>query len=528
MARPPFGQLPETEPTSDEVGIDVAPNGGSSADGHQGRSFFGLRATSHSSPRLNPARLSEDTIAASGDVSPRLSGIPSSLASIAETDIGRDPFSYLAAPRSRLSDPFATAQSDIRDISMSPSLDARDGTRDMPEETQPSALNADVNSLPRWTGERKSVGFQIEEERARRAALRREMRYNQMASGASAGEPLPEPHSDTIASLHEPETSSSAVQPDAMEGLTRAIPNDDDAGSVLSDQRHHSDESVTHESVTHESVTRNWDHADRFDDVSISSDIRVTRAVPQAFDGHESHVAPRRPRLSNGDAFDRTEPRFDSASDEAVTDFDPSVPPLYASDRARQRDARLHSTMQNVRPTPERDQNAAMTALASRLQMRASYDGEQIAAPRGEAVLGQARKAISYFRAKVDDARVARAEARFKPTVPTPEDLIAQYQTDQMDEELALLNEPLVVPPEDRRMARILPLSLPKSFWSWQRRSHAPISTSVQRHRRQSRLYEDIIAWIVVPPFIIGAIYGILELSKYLSNSPIGKMLSGQ
>lgn len=48
------------------------------------------------------------------------------------------------------------------------------------------------------------------------------------------------------------------------------------------------------------------------------------------------------------------------------------------------------------------------------------------------------------------------------------------------------------------------------------------------RRKKQARLYEDIVAWIVVPPFIIGMIYGGLELVKFLSNSPLGKLLSGQ
>lgn len=71
-----------------------------------------------------------------------------------------------------------------------------------------------------------------------------------------------------------------------------------------------------------------------------------------------------------------------------------------------------------------------------------------------------------------------------------------------------------------------------RSLFKRRTRSPATHFTSpndrIQSRRKQARLYEDIVAWIVVPPFIIGMIYGGLEFAKFLSNSPLGKLLSGQ
>lgn len=94
------------------------------------------------------------------------------------------------------------------------------------------------------------------------------------------------------------------------------------------------------------------------------------------------------------------------------------------------------------------------------------------------------------------------------------------------------------VPPVDQRAIRSASTDLsenPNRFRSFfKRRARASTSYPLDqsdralRRKKQARLYEDIVAWIVVPPFIIGMIYGGLEFVKFLSNSPLGKLLSGQ
>jgi hypothetical protein len=94
--------------------------------------------------------------------------------------------------------------------------------------------------------------------------------------------------------------------------------------------------------------------------------------------------------------------------------------------------------------------------------------------------------------------------------------------------------DPLPIAPPDFSRADDDHIKAPRRSWFFfSRTPRVPVArVSVEtnrsvRRKRQSRLYEDIVAWIVVPPFIIGAIYGGLELAKFLSNSPLGKLLSG-
>jgi hypothetical protein len=50
-----------------------------------------------------------------------------------------------------------------------------------------------------------------------------------------------------------------------------------------------------------------------------------------------------------------------------------------------------------------------------------------------------------------------------------------------------------------------------------------------RRQRRRERLrYEDTVAWLVVPVFLIVLTYGALEIGKQLAGTPIGKMLGLQ
>jgi hypothetical protein len=50
-----------------------------------------------------------------------------------------------------------------------------------------------------------------------------------------------------------------------------------------------------------------------------------------------------------------------------------------------------------------------------------------------------------------------------------------------------------------------------------------------RRDRRRARLrYEDTVAWLLVPVFLIVLTYGALELGKQLAGTPVGKMLGLQ
>lgn len=245
-------------------------------------------------------------------------------------------------------------------------------------------------------------------------------------------------------------------------------------------------------------------------ETTLPTDIRVTRDHPTTHNPMpEDRRRNRRPVLDRDTLADRVEPRFDSSSDEAVTAIDPTVPPLvddpFISTR---RIANFERTY--------RDRS-----------VRASTDDPSRS---GDARL-DARYVIESIHGKVDEERVARAEARFKPTAPTVEDLISQSRSDEMEEIQSFMDETYVDPQWQSEQGPSLASRIAKRINIFKRSSSQRVEPPIQRtqrRRRQSRLYEDIVAWIVVPPFIIGAIYGVIEASKFISNSPLGKLLSGQ
>lgn len=194
------------------------------------------------------------------------------------------------------------------------------------------------------------------------------------------------------------------------------------------------------------------------------------------------------------------------------------------------------------------DQDQALHALTSRMRDQSHDMRNGINRPRGE-ILNKLRSALDLVGNKVRDKATTIAKGRNRADdilettlridpaadavaqnpqqgVPFPDTLRAtrsgfvgyEDATSTLDQSIA--NSAEAIPEPQRRKF-------------WQRRPQAPIYVAPDLHRasrrqRQSRLYEDIVAWIVVPPFVIGAIYGGLELAKFLSNSPLGKMLSGQ
>ncbi len=55
----------------------------------------------------------------------------------------------------------------------------------------------------------------------------------------------------------------------------------------------------------------------------------------------------------------------------------------------------------------------------------------------------------------------------------------------------------------------------------------AVASSQQQRNRRRrGRLrYEDTVAWLIVPVILVALLYGLLELARQLSGTPLGKFL---
>lgn len=274
------------------------------------------------------------------------------------------------------------------------------------------------------------------------------------------------------------------------------------------------------------------------------------------------------------------EPEFDSQSDEAVTEFDPRVAPLSDNlsvdemarhalpdadslpnergrDEVNSAPVNAQSEMpmwmrrtEQVAPPPpiavsDWDQDQALHALTSRIRSRAVQTMDRYNKPRTGLLKEKLFGAVGNFGTKirdkardVQDARrnamiqkqaqdAARRDALQQNAVaPSPQDLRASRADEFEDAVPEFMVRPQAVV-QDQGIER-------RPRWSFSlRRTRAPVvrvSAEVnraQRRKRQSRLYEDIVAWIVVPPFIIGLIYGGLELAKFLSNSPLGKLLSG-
>lgn len=531
MARPPQGRLPGTESASDENGAGELPLDLPRVEPRRRRQLFGAPPDARIEPRFNPVNLSEGSAASSPEAKKVVASPPESLGGIAGAEISRDPFAYYAMPRVQ-SEPVLT-----RETEPTPSVRA--------DETESSSVSRGAPSAAgRFSAARR---FEPSVDISRNDHGSETVEKDESPIDASAvivdptvglSDPIVEqaPIEDDI--RPEPripsyvERSASTVDRQRFDRPSIDRPSFD-RGSLErpSSERMSFERPIFERPLPERSefdppvrMPRERPRSLASGDIPpVPADIRVTRTMPSVLQGE-------RERRRDVTGLERTEPRFDSASDEAVTQIDEAVPPLIVE---RSGEPFSSDRDQAMMPPPtggDWDQDHAMDALTARMRQRAIDDTERMNAPRSEIVLDQARNAISFFRTKVDEVRVARAEARFKPKVPTVEDLIAQSRVDQLAEEEALIESLYAESPREPLVPKIFKPGFMDRVRFWKRKPVriSPEVQRAQRRKKQSRLYEDIVAWIVVPPFIVGMIYGILELSKIIANSPLGKMLSGQ
>lgn len=309
----------------------------------------------------------------------------------------------------------------------------------------------------------------------------------------------------------------------------------------------------------------------------VPQDVRVTRQIPEMptrFDADDQmRYADRDEGRSRAvDDLISAEPEFDSASDEAFTEIDRDVPPLVSEDEERaafEQDAAfdddlrdddvsqvpagvtkseppswMRRTDQPVPPPPvavsDWDQDEALHALTSRIRNRAVETMERYNNPRAGLLKTKLVGTVGQFgatlRAKarnVQDAR-ARAKADHQARAQLKAQAEAELRASQIAEPVLTIDT-VTIEETDYSSVNQQRQKAPRDYWAFFKRKPraAVVRVSAEanravRRKRQSRLYEDVVAWIVVPPFIIGAIYGGLELAKFLSNSPLGKLLSGQ
>lgn len=331
----------------------------------------------------------------------------------------------------------------------------------------------------------------------------------------------------------------------------------------------------------------------------VPTDIRVSRHLPRMPEPERSEVRDEPEPYSRSESS-YSPAAFDSSSDEAVTDYDPTLPPLVVPDEAQtswedesafqentydepithlpkaefenrpNEDVppwmkRSEPIAERALPSDEWAQDDALHALTMRLRKRAMATTNKINSKPGEALAlkmksllawsnnavktkystwQEAKAARQVERMMRNDARLKqRALAKPQPIIkqqPPAFDMDRQSQNDiPMPVSVSISNSDAhqptraFVPEMVEADARPI-VTQPERRGFWQRIPRAPKvrvlveANRTQRRKKQSRLYEDIVAWIVVPPFIIGMIYGTLELAKFLSNSPLGKLLSGQ
>lgn len=506
MARPPHGRLPGTDPTEGDASANELPLDLSRGEPRRARRLFGPPVDGRIEPRFNPAQLSDDLATSRvADAADSMIPPPSSLGSIGGPDIASDPFAY---------------------HSMTPT---KDDSLSFPRDRQ-SPTSRDTQSRVRATPD-KRPHF----DRGPQASL-----FDAPADASQAA-PTPDvevefrdalPNRLTTSDMTTPSLRAQEVDDRIREPMRRTLRQEP---ADLARARMDMPLSGRLGADTPLQPQRERPISTRSLNDMMPSDVRVTRNAQDASFNTRNTGETRRTL----DLSDRTDLRFDSASDEALTRIDPTIPALIANRKiddlpSTRSSAQLSSPLNH--DWERGDAMDPMDALTSRMRHRAMDDTERLSARRNEAIIEQARDALSVFGMKVDEVRVARAEARFKPKAPTTEDLIAQSRVDAIDEEQALLEAeedlheaPLVA----RRYGFNSPGTLTETiasrfqFLKLTRASRAPKVLRVSRRKRQSRLYEDVVAWIVVPPFIIGMIYGILELSNFLANSPLGKLLSG-